>query len=85
MLMKKITIQEDDDFNKRYPRSLPCRMTITLKSGEQKTAELSNPIGHHDRPMSDAQLVDKFPRTGGAEAVGGSAAEGVGSRVEDRE
>ena len=35
-------------------------MTITLKSGEQKTAELSNPIGHHDRPMSDAQVVEKF-------------------------
>ena len=47
-------------FNKRYPRSLPCRMTITLKSGEQKTAEISNPVGHHDRPMSDAQLADKF-------------------------
>jgi 2-methylcitrate dehydratase len=59
-LMKKITIAEDDEFNKRYPRSLPCRMTVTLKSGEQKSAELANPIGHHDRPMSDAQLVDKF-------------------------
>ena len=59
-LMKKITITEDAEFNKRYPRSLPCRMTITLKSGEQKTAELSNPIGHHDRPMSDAQVVEKF-------------------------
>ena len=35
-------------------------MTITLKSGEQKTAEISNPVGHHDRPMSDAQLADKF-------------------------
>ena len=35
-------------------------MTITLKSGEQKSAELSNPIGHHDRPMTDAQPVDKF-------------------------
>jgi 2-methylcitrate dehydratase PrpD len=35
-------------------------MTITLKNGEQKTAEISNPIGHHDRPMSDAQLIDKF-------------------------
>jgi 2-methylcitrate dehydratase PrpD len=35
-------------------------MTITLKSGGQKTAELSNPIGHHDRPMSDAQVVEKF-------------------------
>ena len=58
--MKKITISEDDGFNKRYPRSLPCRMTITLKGGEQKSAELSNPIGHHDRPMTDAQLVEKF-------------------------
>jgi 2-methylcitrate dehydratase len=59
-LMKKITIGEDAEFNKRYPRSLPCRMTITLKNGEQKTAELSNPIGHHDRPMTDAQVVEKF-------------------------
>src|SRR5882672_2266292 len=59
-LMKKITITEDADFNKRYPASLPCRMTITLKGGGQKTAELSNPIGHHDRPMSDAQVVEKF-------------------------
>jgi 2-methylcitrate dehydratase len=59
-LMKKITIAEDEDFNRRYPHSLPCRMTITLKNGAQKTAELSNPIGHHDRPMSDAQVVEKF-------------------------
>jgi 2-methylcitrate dehydratase PrpD len=35
-------------------------MTITLKDGTQKTAEISNPIGHHDRPMSDAQAIDKF-------------------------
>jgi 2-methylcitrate dehydratase len=59
-LIKKITISEDAEFNKRYPHSLPCRMTITLKSGGQKTAELSNPIGHHDRPMTDAQVVEKF-------------------------
>jgi 2-methylcitrate dehydratase len=59
-LMKKITITEDAEFNRRYPASLPCRMTVTLKSGEQNTAELSNPIGHHDRPMSDAQVVEKF-------------------------
>jgi 2-methylcitrate dehydratase len=59
-LMKKIVVTEDAELNRRYPASLPCRMTITLKSGEQKTAELSNPIGHHDRPMSDAQVVEKF-------------------------
>lgn len=59
-LMKKIVITEDAEFNKRYPASLPCRMTITLKNGERKTAELSNPIGYHDRPMSDAQVIEKF-------------------------
>jgi 2-methylcitrate dehydratase len=59
-LMKKIEITEDLEFNKRYPDSLPCRMAITLKNGERKSAELSNPIGHHDRPMSDAQIIQKF-------------------------
>jgi 2-methylcitrate dehydratase len=59
-LMKKITVTEDADFNTRYPASLPCRMTITLKNGERKTAELANPIGHHDRPMNDDQVVEKF-------------------------
>jgi 2-methylcitrate dehydratase len=59
-LMKKVAIREDDEFNRRYPASLPCRMTITMKDGERRTAELANPIGHHDRPMTDAQVVDKF-------------------------
>jgi 2-methylcitrate dehydratase len=59
-LIDKISVMEDAEFNRRYPENLPCRMTITLKSGEQKTAEISNPIGHHDRPMTDAQLIDKF-------------------------
>jgi 2-methylcitrate dehydratase len=59
-LIDKISVTEDAEFNRRYPNSLPCRMTITLTSGEQKTAEISNPIGHHDRPMTDAQLIEKF-------------------------
>src|SRR5438477_8139944 len=58
--MKRIPITKDAEFNRRYPASLPYRMSITLKNGETKTAELTNPIGHHDRPMSDAQVVDKF-------------------------
>jgi 2-methylcitrate dehydratase len=59
-LMKRISISEDSQFNERYPNSLPCRMTITLKNGMRRTAELANPIGHHDRPMNDAQVVEKF-------------------------
>jgi 2-methylcitrate dehydratase len=59
-LMKKIAIAEDAEFNQRYPDSLPCRMTITLKNGERSTAEIANPIGHPDRPMSDDQVIEKF-------------------------
>lgn len=59
-LMQKIAVTEDPAFNARYPDSLPCRITITLKDGTQRTAEIANPIGHHDRPMSDAQLIEKF-------------------------
>jgi len=59
-LMKKIVVTEDDGFNKRYPASLPCRMTVTLKGGKRIAAELANPIGHHDRPMTDEQLTQKF-------------------------
>jgi 2-methylcitrate dehydratase len=59
-LMKRISVSEESQFNERYPNSLPCRMTITLKNGARKTAELANPIGHHDRPMSDTQVVEKF-------------------------
>jgi 2-methylcitrate dehydratase PrpD len=59
--MKKIVITEHDAFNKLYTDgNLPCRMTITLKNGEQKTAQLDNPTGHHRRPMSDEQLMQKF-------------------------
>jgi 2-methylcitrate dehydratase len=63
--MKKITVTEDREFNERYPDSLPCRITITLKSGERRTAEIANPIGHHDRPMTDEQVVEKFRGLGG--------------------
>lgn len=59
-LMNKITIKEDAEFNKRYPNCLPCRMTITMAGGKQMTAELTNPIGHHDRPMTDKQVIEKF-------------------------
>ena len=83
--MKKITITEDDEFNKRYPQSLPCRMTITLKSGEQKTAELSNPDRPSRPPDERRASGGEVPRPGGAEAAAGAAGEDSRSGVEDRE
>jgi 2-methylcitrate dehydratase len=59
-LMQKIKVTQDPDFNRQYPKSFPCRMEITMRNGERKIAKVANPIGHHDRPMSDEQVSAKF-------------------------
>ena len=58
--MDKVTITQDAELQSRYPTSFPCRIEITNKNGQRKTAVVPNPIGHHDRPMSDEQIVTKF-------------------------
>jgi 2-methylcitrate dehydratase len=59
-LMEKIVVTRDPEIEKRYPASLPSRIEITTKTGERKVESVPNPIGHHDRPMSDAQVAEKF-------------------------
>jgi len=59
-LMRKITITEDPELQRLYPKSFPCRIEITTKAGERKVAEVPNPVGHHDRPMSDEQIMAKI-------------------------
>lgn len=59
-LMRRIAIIEDAGLQRLYPESFPCRMEITTKAGARKIAVVSNPTGHHNRPMSDDQIAEKF-------------------------
>lgn len=80
-LMKKIVITEHDAFNKLYADgNLPCRMTITLKNGERRTAELTNPVGHHRRPMNDEQVLEKFKGLAGRK-LGPAQVQKVAGRI----
>jgi 2-methylcitrate dehydratase PrpD len=58
--MRKISVTQDPEIERRYPTSLSCRIEITTKNGDRRIASVQNPIGHHHRSMSDRQIVEKF-------------------------
>jgi 2-methylcitrate dehydratase len=59
-LMQRITVTRDAEFDRVYPSRFSCRIEITTRDGARRIAAVPNPIGHHDRPMSDVQVAEKF-------------------------
>lgn len=59
-LIDKVAVREDPAFSALFPTSVPCRMTVTKLDGERHVLELRNPKGHHDNPLTDEELGDKF-------------------------
>ncbi|HEY4374194.1 MAG TPA: MmgE/PrpD family protein [Burkholderiales bacterium] len=59
-LLRKTTIRETEAFNALYPDEWPCRIEVTLKSGEKKTAETRYFKGHNKSPLSQADVETKF-------------------------
>lgn len=59
-LADKIAVFEDQDFSRRAPNELPCRIEIHLNDGSVKSAEGNYPLGHCKRPMTDTQIEEKF-------------------------
>ncbi len=56
----KITIREDDAFNRDFPDKLRCRVEITTRNGAVRSASLDYPHGHHLDPLTDHEVEDKF-------------------------
>ena len=59
-LMNRIAVRADDAFSKQFPTSVPVRVIATSNAGQQETIEMSNPLGHSENPMSDADIEAKF-------------------------
>ena len=56
----KITIIEDPNLTRQLPARFPCRLDIHLKDGTVKSASMPYPRGHHDDPMLDDEVSEKF-------------------------
>jgi 2-methylcitrate dehydratase len=59
-LADKISVVEDLEFSRRAPGELPCKIEIFLKDGAIRVAQGVFPVGHFKRPMTDAQIEEKF-------------------------
>jgi 2-methylcitrate dehydratase len=61
-LLRKVTIQPDEAFSKRFPAEMPCRIQIILKDGNTLSIEKQDYEGFYTRPMSWEQAIAKFER-----------------------
>ena len=61
-LIGKITIEEDEEFTRRYPQEFNCRMEFTDTSGRTFEAHTPHPKGNRHNPLNDAEVEDKFRR-----------------------
>ncbi len=61
-LVAKIEVRRDAELTARYPKGIPNRITVTMKTGDAFTSENEFPKGHDQNPMTDMELTKKFHR-----------------------
>jgi len=59
-LIERTTLREDASFTRRHPQEWPCRIELTLLGGGKRVAEAPYFKGHAKRPLSDAEIEEKF-------------------------
>ena len=61
-LMKRIRVVQQPEFEGRYPKTMPTRITIKTEAGKTYMSQIDVPTGHPSSPMSDRDLEAKFRR-----------------------
>jgi len=59
-LLERTTIRENPAFTRAHPGEWPCRIELTLRGGKKRIAEAPYFKGHAQRPLSDAEVEEKF-------------------------
>jgi 2-methylcitrate dehydratase len=62
VLMERMELRENTEFTAAHPLRWPCRIEISLRSGETLSAHADYFKGHARSPMSDVEVEDKFRR-----------------------
>jgi 2-methylcitrate dehydratase PrpD len=63
-LTQRVTVVEDDEFNKTYPQQQRCVITISLKNGKTIVGHCEVTKGESSKPHSPADLKGKFIELG---------------------
>ncbi|MGD9851992.1 MAG: MmgE/PrpD family protein [Nitrospirales bacterium] len=59
-LIKRIRVEEEADFSKRFSKEYNCHMEVTTKFGEKFTAAIVHPKGFPGNSLSDTAVEEKF-------------------------
>ena len=59
-LLRKVTVQPDENLSKRFPEEMPCRIEVLLKGGQTFSIEKRDYEGFHTRPLPWEKAVVKF-------------------------
>ncbi len=61
-LMKNIHVVNVPEFERRYPTTMPTRITVRTTKGVVYSRQVEQPLGHPGHPMSDREVEDKLRR-----------------------
>lgn len=61
-LLRKILIRPSQDYSRRFPEEMPCRIIFTLSDGRTVAKEKRDYEGFRTRPMRWETVVQKFER-----------------------
>jgi len=59
-LLRKVHVHPRDDLSRRFPREMPCRVTVRTKGGREFHRDKSDYEGFHTHPMHWETVVRKF-------------------------
>jgi 2-methylcitrate dehydratase len=60
LLRDAVTVDEDRALSRGYPAGIPNRITVRTRDGAEITREVTHPLGHARRPMTDENVSAKF-------------------------
>ena len=61
-LLRKIHIRPNEDYSRRFPQEMPCRITVILQNGRELVIEKRDYQGFITHPLGWDGLVEKFER-----------------------
>jgi 2-methylcitrate dehydratase len=76
-LADRITVTEEPEFTRAFPGKFRSHVEITLRDGTRRAAGLEVPHGHHDHPLTDAEVEEKFAALAGRKLAPDRAAQAL--------
>jgi 2-methylcitrate dehydratase len=61
-LLRKVIVRPSEEYSRRFPEEMPCRLSVTLKNGRQLIKEKRDYEGFPTRPMTWKTVVSKLER-----------------------